>query len=113
MGNKTEQDLDAFVGACKDTVYTAINMTRKIVGVGSYFEEGRTCTGVRVLLLRCPNAGLRERKLNGEICIVPEQVTDLCIDGDTATFWQDRYTGSEKRDKYVIFRAGNRNAGIL
>lgn len=96
-----------------NTIYTVINMTRKIVGVGSYFDEGHTCTGIRVFSLRCPNAGQREHKLTGEVYIVPEQVTDLCIDGDTATFWQYRYIGSKKRDEYVIFRADNRNARIL
>lgn len=56
-------------------------------------------------MLRCPNAGIREKKLVEYGILVPELIGDIYVAGNVLTLQQLRYTQGTKFDTIIVVKA--------
>lgn len=94
-----------FISDDKDTLYTMINLTRKVVGVGTKFENENG----DIFRLACPGV-TREAKLTSTQYLCPGQITDYDIIDNALHVKQWRYNSPtcQKRDHIVVFKTNSK-----
>lgn len=111
--NNVTPAIEEFIKDNSGVLYTAVNMTRKVVGVGTEFRRVEREDGRVELHLACPDVS-REHKLTGDVAIVPEWVSGITKVGDhTMIVKQLRYAGAQKSDSIAVFKAPNENAKTI